>query len=71
MCAPASKLDKKTRSLLAVVNLSLAVGITMLNIGRSHGQAAQAWLDGICGFCIGLSIGVYFFISRRGRRFAS
>jgi hypothetical protein len=52
------QLDAKTRRWLAKGNISLIMGLLLWMFIHPHGQTAKDWLDGVCGFLLGLSIAI-------------
>lgn len=68
MCIPIDRRDPKTRSQLAIANLSLIAGIVALNLSRYASPSTHAWLDGVAGFCDSLTICIFLIVGRRARR---
>jgi len=59
--------DPKTRFLMAGANLALVVGLLLWTFARPVSTHREL-LDGLCGLLMGLSIGLNFYMLRRGRR---
>jgi hypothetical protein len=51
-------LDPRTRRLIAVGSLCLALGLILLNLLHPASQIERNWLHGIGGFFVGFSIAV-------------
>jgi hypothetical protein len=68
MCVPIRQRDARTRFLLLIGNLSLAIGIILWTFVRPSIAAGHAWLDGLCGLLIGFSIAVNLGALVRARR---
>jgi len=70
MCIPNRLLDRKTRRLMAIGNISLVIGLLLWLFVHSSGQMERNWLHGVCGFLLGLSITINLFglwVARRCR----
>lgn len=68
MCIPNRQLDRKTRRLMAIANISLVIGLLLWLFAHPSGQLERNCLHGICGFLLGLSITVNLFGLRVARR---
>ncbi len=62
------QLDPKTKRLIAIGNLSLAIGLLLLNFPHPSGQIERNWLHGVGGFLLGLSITINLYAFRFARR---
>lgn len=58
MCIPNQQLDKKTRRLMALANISLVIGLLLWLFVHPSGQVERNWLHAACGFLLGFSITV-------------
>jgi hypothetical protein len=58
MCIPNRLLDRKTRRLMALANISLVIGLLLWQFVHPYGQIERNWLDAACGFLLGLSIAI-------------
>jgi Zn-dependent protease len=70
MCIPNRLLDKKTRRLMAIGNISLVIGLLLWLFVHPSGQMERNWFHGVCGFLLGLSITINLFglwVARRCR----
>lgn len=54
MCSP-NRVDPRSRFPFVIANVSLAVGLVLWNFRQST-HVNQNWLDGVCGFLLGISI---------------
>jgi hypothetical protein len=70
MCIPVWKRSLKDRTLMAVANLALCIGLVLPYVVHPAGQRSADWLDGIRGLLIGMSIGMNLLIIRLGKRCA-
>jgi hypothetical protein len=68
MCTPNHLRDPKTRSMMVIGNLSLAVALLMWNFARPATTKTHGWVAGLAGLLLGLSIGLNLFTVRRARR---
>ena len=68
MCIPNRLLDKKTRRLMALGNISLVIGLLLWQFVHPSGQMQRNWLDAACGFLLGLSITINLYRLRIARR---
>jgi hypothetical protein len=59
-----SQLDPKTRRLVALANLSMAVGLVLFTFVHPSSQMAKNWTQGVSGFLLGLSITINLFALR-------
>ena len=67
MCLPIRKQDPKTRRRMVVANLALVVGLVLWALVRPSLAAPHAWIDGLAGFFLGISIGANLFVVVRSR----
>jgi hypothetical protein len=56
MCIPNRLLDKKTRRLMALANISLVIGLLLWLLVHPTGQFERNCLHAASGFLLGLSI---------------
>jgi hypothetical protein len=70
MCILVGKQSWKGRSLRAVANIALCIGLVLPYFIHPAGQRSADWLDGIRGLLIGMSLAMNLFIIRFGRRCA-
>ncbi|MGA2632933.1 MAG: hypothetical protein ABSF16_01750, partial [Terracidiphilus sp.] len=71
MCIPNRLLDKKTRRLMSLANISLVIGLLLWLFIHPAAQMEQNWLHAACGFLLGFSITVNLhglWVARRGRQ---
>ena len=68
MCIPNRLLDKKTRRLMALANISLVIGLLLWLFVHPSSQIEKNWRDAACGFPLGLSISINLFGLRFARR---
>ncbi len=74
MCIPNRLLDKKTRRMKALANISLVMGLLLWLFAHPSGQAEHNCLHAVCGFLLGFSVTVNLhrlWIARRSRAGAS
>jgi hypothetical protein len=67
MCVPNRQLDPRTRRWMTLGNFSLVAGLLLWTF-RSYIPAGPDWLHPVCGFLLGLSIGINLFRLRLARR---
>jgi hypothetical protein len=68
MCIPNQKLDKKTRCLMALANISLVLGLSLWLCVHPTAQIEKNWLHAICGFLLGFNVTVNLCRLRVARR---
>ena len=68
MCIPNQLLDKKTRRLMALANISLVIGLLLWLFIHPSGQLERNCLHTACGFLLGFSITVNLLGLRFARR---
>ena len=56
MCIPNQQLNRKTRSLMAIGNIALVIGLLLWLFVHPAAQVERNWLHAVCGFLLGLSI---------------
>ena len=61
MCIPNQKLDKKSRRLMALANISLVIGLLLWLFVHPTVQIEKNWLHAVCGFLLGLSVTINLF----------
>lgn len=74
MCMPHRQLNMKTRRLVVIANVSLAIGLLLWNFVHPSDQIERNWVHGVCGFLLGVSIAINLFgviLAHRCRAIAS
>ena len=61
MCIPNRLLDRKTRRLMVLANISLVIGLLLWLFVHPAGQLEKNWRDAACGFLLGLSVTISLF----------
>jgi hypothetical protein len=67
MCNPIDQLDKRSRRLRAIANVSLVLGL-LPYVFRESIHLNPNWLHAFCGFFVGLSITMNLFVLHLSRR---
>jgi hypothetical protein len=62
------QLDPRTRRILVIGNLSLSIGLLLWIFVHPSGQTQKDVLDAVCGFSLGLSLGINLFAFWQARR---
>ena len=62
------QLDSKTRRMFVIGNLSLSIGLLLWMFVHPSGLIRKDVLDAVCGFLLGLSLGINFFAFWLARR---
>ena len=62
--------DQRTRRMVALANLGLALGLSLNLFVHPEGAMARDWVHGVSGMLMGISLGVNFFRLRRSQRCA-
>ena len=73
MCVPTGQRDPRSRWMMVIGNLSLVAGLLIWSFARhstaaTHFSATQAWIDGLGGLFLGISIGANLAALMRQRR---
>ena len=58
MCVPIRQRDPRTRFLFVIANLALVAGLLLWNFSCRSSSPAPAWIDGLTGLFMGISIAV-------------
>lgn len=61
-------LDPKAKRLIAIANLSLAIGLLLILFVHPSGNTGRNWLHAVSGFLLGLSIAINLFAFRFASR---
>jgi hypothetical protein len=67
MCLRYRTLDPKSKRLFMLGNLCLVIAIVAQYLYHPAGQVEKNVLDGVRGLLYGISIGINFFVIRRGQ----
>ena len=64
------RMDQRTRRMVALSNLGLAVGLSLNLFVHPQSAMARDWVHGVSGMLMGISLGVNLFGLRRSERCA-
>jgi hypothetical protein len=68
MCIPVHRRRRRSRVILIAANLSLVVGILLLDLARHRPSPTPGWLDALTGLFMGFSVAANLFASRHASR---